>query len=213
MAVEPVVPAPDASSPDACRRPGWIALARHGEPALSRRVTLNAEGYRRWWATYEEGGILPDQEPPADLRAVAQSACVVLASSRRRAVETARAVVGDRPLAPDPLFIEAPLPPPPLPRWLRTGPKTWGFVSRCIWWFLRWTPPGEETRAEAEARASRACDRLEATARTEGDVLLFAHGFFNAMLSRELKRRGWRQAQGRGWAYWSVKRFEPPASA
>lgn len=44
----------DHKSPPA--RPGVITLARHGEPALSRKVTLNAPQYGDWWARYEEGG-------------------------------------------------------------------------------------------------------------------------------------------------------------
>ena len=45
-------------------RAGAIVLARHGEPALCRQVKLVADGYRRWWATYEEGGLLCGQQPP-----------------------------------------------------------------------------------------------------------------------------------------------------
>jgi broad specificity phosphatase PhoE len=203
MAAEPVQPTP-LSRP---RPPGSITLARHGEPALSRRVKLDAEGYRRWWALYEEGGILPGQTPPDGLLALARRADVIFASTRRRAVETAEAVVGGRTFVRDPLFIEAPLPPPPLPRLVRLDPKAWGVVSRMVWWFLRWSPPGEEDRALAEVRAREAADRLVRAAETEGEVLLVAHGFFIAMLSRELRKRRWRMTENRGYAYWAVKRF------
>ena len=201
----PLPAAPSSSSRP--RLPGSITLARHGEPALSRRISLTAEGYRRWWAAYEEGGILAGQAPPQDLLHLTRDAQVVFASTRRRALETAEAVAAGRSFAADPIFIEAPLPPPPFPAMLRMNPKTWGFVSRCAWWFLRYSPPGEENRAVAEARAREACDRLVRTAETEGDVVLVAHGFFNAMLARELKKRRWRKVEDRGYAYWAIKRF------
>ena len=46
---------------------GAIVLARHGEPALSRKIKLDARAYDRWWAAYEAGGILPGQVPPSEL--------------------------------------------------------------------------------------------------------------------------------------------------
>ena len=206
MAAHPVVPSP--SPPDvAPRLPGSITLARHGEPALSRRISLDADGYRRWWAAYEEGGILDGQAPPEGLLRLTRDAEVIYASTRRRALETAQAVSAGKPFASDPIFIEAPLPPPPFPSLVRMDPKTWGFVSRCAWWFLRYSPPGEENRAVAEARAREACDKLVRTAETEGDVVLIAHGFFNAMLTRELKKRHWKKVEDRGYAYWAIKRF------
>jgi hypothetical protein len=43
---------------------GSIVLARHGEPALSRKIRLTARQYLDWWARYEAGGLLPGQSPP-----------------------------------------------------------------------------------------------------------------------------------------------------
>ena len=187
------------------RRPGSITLARHGEPALSRRIRLDAAGYRRWWAAYEEGGILPGQTPPDGLLALAREADVIFASTRRRAVETAHAVVGGKAFVRDPLFVEAPLPPPRLP-WMRFGPRTWGVLSRTAWWLGGHA--GEESRPAAQARAREAADRLVRAAETQGRVLVLAHGFFNHMVGRELRKRGWRLAEDRGYRYWSLRRFE-----
>lgn len=188
------------------RRPGAVILARHGEPALSRRVRLNADGYRRWWAAYEEGGILPGQTPPPALVEAAAGAHVVRVSTRRRAIETARAVLCGRDFSLDPVLIEAPLPPPPFPAFLRLKPRTWGFVSRfCWWWFDHHA--GEESQRQATARARAVADDLIARAGAGGDVMVFAHGFFNAMVGRELKRRGWRLSSNGGFGYWSARRY------
>ncbi len=201
-----------ASEPDRptdARRPrlGSITLARHGEPALSRRIRLNADGYRRWWAAYEEGGILPGQVPPEGLLRSAREADVIVASPRRRAVETAETVAAGRAFGRDPVFIEAPLPPPALPPGVRLSPKTWGFLARVAWWFFGHTE-GQESRAEAQARTADAVDRLVGLAEREGDVLVLAHGFFNTMLARELRRRGWRMVEHEGYGYWGRRRFE-----
>lgn len=188
-------------------RTGAILLARHGEPALSRRVKLNAEGYRRWWAKYEEGGLLPGQAVPAALTASAGEAERVFTSTRPRSIETARAVCPGRATQADAVFIEAPLPPPNFPSWIRLSPRQWGVISRFWWWWFN-HHAGEESRPQAEVRASRAADRLIGHAEQGEDVLVVAHGFFNAMIGVELRRRGWRCTSDKGYRYWSTRRFE-----
>ncbi len=105
------------------------------------------------------------------------------------------------------MFIEAPLPPPALPPGVRLSPKTWGFLARVAWWFFGHTE-GQESREAAQARTADAVDRLVGLAEREGDVLVLAHGFFNTMLARELRRRGWRMVEHEGYGYWGRRRFE-----
>lgn len=195
-----------APVPAAARR-GSITLARHGEPALSRRVKLDAAGYRRWWAKYEEGGLLEGQTPPELLKDCADCATVVYSSTRKRAVETARAVCGDKVFSMEDLFIEAPLPPPSLPGWLKFSPRTWGVIAR-FWWWMFDHHEGQETRDQAKTRAKAAADRLVATAEEGRDVLVLAHGFFNGMVGVELTKRGWRCVRDEGFQYWSARTFE-----
>ena len=183
-----------------------IALVRHGEPALSRKVSLTSSGYRDWWATYEEGGILTDQSPPDSLKAYGAKAGSLFVSTRRRAIETARAIVGERPFTPDPLFIEAPLPPPPLPDFMTFTPPYWGVIARTAWWFGY--GEGDETRQQAEVRASRAAETLNEAATANGPVLLVAHGYFNNMIGNALKRQGYRLTEDQGFKYWATRRFE-----
>jgi broad specificity phosphatase PhoE len=194
-----------ATSVPAPPKPGAILLTRHGEPALSRRVKLDSEGYRRWWALYEEGGLLAGQTVPARLAESAAGA-VVISSTRRRSLETARALRGDGEFVSEALMIEAPLPPPRLPSFLRFSPRTWGVISRIFWWLGH--SQGEETRQQAQDRARRAADRLIGLAEQGRDVLVLAHGYFNAMVGFELKRRGWRLASDHGFGYWCARRFE-----
>ena len=184
-----------------------MTLARHGKPALSRACRLNAEEYRHWWSVYEEGGILPGQTPPPTIVAVGSTADVIVASTRRRAIETAQMVADGKPIQTDSVFIEAPLPPPGLPGFIRLNPRIWGFVSRFLWWFFN-HHHGEESRGQSQVRAKQAADQLIHIAETGRDVLLIAHGFFNRVIEIELKRAGWRRVSGRGYKYWSTKRYE-----
>jgi broad specificity phosphatase PhoE len=203
MAGFPSVDAP-VQSP---KRAGAIVLARHGEPALSRKVRLTAREYREFWARYEVGGILPGQSPPALLIAGVKGAGAVISSTRLRSIESAQALVGDREFVRDPILIEAPLPPPNLPSWVRLSPKIWGFLARFWWWYFN-HHEGAETRRQAEARADRAAAMLVGEAAAGHDVVVLAHGFFNFMIGRSLRRMGWRMTDSQGFKYWSTRRFE-----
>jgi broad specificity phosphatase PhoE len=195
----------DAPKPGA-PKPGAIVLARHGEPALSRKVKLTAAQYREFWAKYELGGILPGQDPPARLRHFVRECGVLVSSTRRRAIESARVLVGEREFPHHEVLIEAPLPPPNLPSWVRLSPKTWGFITRVLWWYLD-HHHGEEGRYQAEVRADRAAALLIELSAGGDTVVVLAHGFFNHLIGRALRKRGWNLVESEGYRYWSIRRF------
>jgi broad specificity phosphatase PhoE len=188
-------------------RHGAIILARHGEPALSRKVKLTAAGYREFWANYEVLGILPGQTPPQELRAFVESCGTLVSSTRLRSIESAQKLAGERPFDRHDVLIEAPLPPPNLPGWIKLSPSVWGFLARFWWWFFN-HHEGQETRTEAEIRAERAAALLIGLAAGGEDVVVLAHGFFNYMIGRALRRMGWKLVKSEGYKYWSTRRFE-----
>lgn len=188
-------------------RVGAIILTRHGEPDLSRKVRLNAVAYAAWWGRYEAMGLKPGQSAPDTLRAVAKDA-VLICSTRQRSIESGQAVADGRAFETDVALIEAPLPPPNWPAWLKLRPRIWGVVAR-FWWYFFNHHAGQETRAQAEVRAAGVAERLIAIAGQGQDVLVVAHGFFNTMIGMALRRRGWRLTQDQGYRYWSSRRFEP----
>lgn len=190
---------------------GAVILARHGEPALSRRVLLTAKGYRDWWARYEEGGLKPGQVPPPELVALAREAGAVFSSTRERSIQSARAICGECAFVSDRLFIEAPLPSPPIPGAIRFSPKWWGVVSRICWGVFNYHD-GQESHAQARVRAGQAARMLEDHAAGGADVVLIAHGYFNFMIGRALVLHGWRREVDQGFSYWSSRRFAPPPS-
>jgi broad specificity phosphatase PhoE len=196
---------PKASVPQA--RPGAIVLTRHGEPVLSRKVRLNAREYREFWARYEVLGLAPGQSPPNLLLDFVERCGVLVSSIRPRSIESATALARGRDFSQHAILVEAPLPPPNWPDWLKLPPNVWGFLARFWWWFFN-HHQGGETRRQAEARAAEAATMLEALAARGEDVVVTAHGFFNFMIGRALRRRGWRLAHSEGWKYWSMRRFE-----
>ena len=186
---------------------GAIILARHGEPALSRKVMLSAAEYRAVWANYEIGGIVPGQMPPDRLRKFVAECGSLVSSTRLRAIQSARTMVGEREFPHHEILIEAPLPPPNFPSWFKLSPKLWGFVARVWWWFFN-HHQGQENRAEAEARADQAAAMLIGLAAGGETVVVLAHGFFNHLIGRSLKKLGWKLVESEGYKYWSMRRFE-----
>ena len=185
---------------------GRIITARHGRPDMPRDVTISAREYGDWWAGYDASGLAPDQTPPDSLIALAQGAANIVSSTLPRAIETAAAVTRrTRHVPQDVLYVEAPLPPPPLP-FLKLRPGQWGVVSRTFW-FFGYTPAGVESHRGSWRRVAEIADRLEALA-AEGDVLLCAHGYLNWMIDRRLRAIGWDRAEREGANdYWSWRTY------
>ncbi|MGF1544224.1 MAG: histidine phosphatase family protein [Parvularculaceae bacterium] len=186
--------------------PGRIITVRHGRPDLSRDMVITSREYGDWWAAYDRSGLAPGEEPPTGLLSLARNAPTVMSSPLPRAVETAAKVADARSVPADALYVEAPLPPPPVPL-LKLRPGQWGVVSRAFW-VMGYAPGDVESHAETWARVGRAAARLAAVA-ADGDVVLCAHGYFNWMVDRDLRRRGWRRvAQTGGNHFWSWRVYD-----
>ncbi|MDV6330154.1 phosphoglycerate mutase family protein [Asticcacaulis sp. 201] len=188
---------------------GAITLVRHGEPNLSRRVKFDWRGYEAWWAKYDQAGLLAGQTPPPLLHDFARDARYIYSSTLRRSIETARAVCGERAFESLDMLIEAPLPPPHFPSFIKLSPNSWGwgFMARVWWWYFN-VHQGLESRDQAKKRARAAAEFLMERAREGGDVLVLAHGFFNLMISIELKKMGYIKALEQGFKYWGCRRYE-----
>ncbi|MCG8442051.1 MAG: histidine phosphatase family protein [Caulobacterales bacterium] len=188
---------------------GAIILARHGRPALDRKVTCDWRGFADWWRAYDAGGLADGQSAPSDLVEAAAGADVIYSSVLQRSRETAREAAPDREVRADPIFVEAPLPAPPLPG-LRMRPDHWNVIARVAWWLG--FSGGLESRVAAERRADDAAERLIAHAERGEVVLVCAHGWFNRMMRPSLQARGWRCVRDGRDSYWSFRRYERPSS-
>ena len=196
-------PAPDVQAARAKRGP--LIISRHGRPKLNRNEgpRLTWQEYVDWWAAYEAGGLAEDQQPPEKLISMVADAQLVLTSERLRAQQTAAMAAPHMTAIPFDLFNEAPLPPP---RWrVKFLPRTWNFFARSAW--MLGHSLGDETSKEAWVRAGHATDALHEHAR-HGKVYLAAHGWFNRMLRKELRKKGWRCTHDGGNAYWSYRMYE-----
>lgn len=178
-----------------------IYLIRHGRPAMPPGDLVSQRGFAAWQMACDDAGLLDKPTRPA--RRAAKDAVRVFASPRRRARESAEALVTDREIetmagAGEPYIPHADV------DWPRMAPTTWAVVLRTAWLagYARNARPMTEAR---DAAAKVADDLVAATA--DGPVLLVAHGIVNAFVGRELRKRRWTGPRMPARGYWSTMRF------
>jgi broad specificity phosphatase PhoE len=64
--------------------------------------------------------------------------------------------------------------------------------------------PGIENYAAARERAIKAADILVSKVKHGGAVALVAHGYFNAMIGRQLRKRGFERTGSHRVHYWNA---------
>jgi broad specificity phosphatase PhoE len=182
-----------------------IILIRHGRPAIEPRPRTSHRGFRQYIDAYEAAGLDPSSAPPGELSDLVAELDRVFTSGRPRADESARALAPNAELIADPLFGEAPLASPRIPLLRMRVPK-WAIVARILW-HAGFHPEIENYR-RARRRASHAADILIARARDDGVAVLVAHGYFNLMIGRELRRRGFARSGSHRVRYWNAVIYE-----
>lgn len=183
-----------------------IILVRHGRPAISTDHTTCHSGFSAYIDAYEAAGLDPASAPPEELQELARELSAVFTSSRPRSQESAKAIAPHAELIPDTLFEEAPLAPPRIPL-IKLGVPAWAVMSRILW-HAGYHPEIENYR-RTKQRAKAAADILTFKAQEDGGTsVLVAHGYFNAMIGRELSRRGFRQTGRHRVRFWNAVVYE-----
>src|ERR1700744_680717 len=198
---------PDTSLPHSVPKGARIILVRHGRPALPLRPRTSHHGFRDYIDAYEAAGLDPESLPPQELSDLVKELDHVFTSDRPRSHESARALAPHAELQADPLFAEAPLASPRIPLLKMRVPK-WAVMARVLW-HAGYHPEIENYR-KAKHRAAEAAEGLIKRAGQEGQTALVAHGYFNLMIGRELRRRGFRKTGSHRVTYWNAVIYELP---
>lgn len=194
-------------SHDATDAGARIILVRHGRPAIPMEGRTSHHGFRDYIDAYEAAGLDPESMPPEELQELAKGLSAIFTSGRPRSQDSARVLAPHAKLIADPLFVEAPLASPRIPL-LKLGVPAWAVVSRILW-HAGYHPEIENYR-RAKARARKAADILIGRAREEGAAALVAHGYFNAIIGRELARRGFRKTGSHRARFWNAVVYRFP---
>ena len=182
-----------------------IVLIRHGQPDIALSPRTRHRGFAGYIHDYEAAGLAPASLPPQELAALVKELDSVFTSGKPRAHQSAQRLAPHARLVAEPVFVEAPLASPPVPL-LRLKVASWAVASRILW-HLGFAPGIENVRG-ARARAVRAADMLVARAQQAGTAVLVAHGYFNWMIGRELKKRGFTRSGMHQARYWNTVIYE-----
>lgn len=185
--------------------PTRIILIRHGRPAIDVAPRTSHGGFRTYIDDYEAAGLDPTSAPPEELQDLIKELGAVFTSGKPRAHESAKALLPNAELIADPLFVEAPLASPHIPLLKMKVPK-WAVVARILW-HAGYHPEIENYR-RAKSRAIAAADILMRRAREDGRAALVAHGYFNLMIGRELRHRGFTKTGSHRAQYWNAVIYE-----
>jgi len=184
-----------------------IILVRHGRPAIATRPRTSHHGFRDYIDAYEAAGLDPESAPPEELQDLVRELSAIYTSGKPRSQESARALAPKAELIADPLFAEAPLASPRIPL-LKLRVPAWAVMSRILWHVGY--HPEIENYADAKQRAREAADVLIARALEDGTTALVAHGYFNAIIGRELARRGFRKTGSHRARFWNAVTYAQP---
>ncbi|HEY1709261.1 MAG TPA: histidine phosphatase family protein [Rhizomicrobium sp.] len=182
-----------------------IVLVRHGQPAIDAAPRTSHRGFRDYIDAYEAAGLAPGSAPPEELQDLLKELTAVFTSGKPRAQESAAKLAPNAELIADPLFAEAPLAAPRIPLLRMKVPK-WAVVARILW-HAGYHPEIENYR-KSKHRASAAADILIARARQQGATALVAHGYFNFLIGRELRHRGFVTSGSHRVHYWNAVAYE-----
>jgi len=182
-----------------------VILIRHGQPAIALSPRASHHGFSDYIDAYEAAGLDPASLPPRELADLIKELRSVFTSGRARSDQSARALAPHAELIADPLFAEAPLASPPIPL-LKMRVRKWAVMSRILW-HAGYHPQIENFR-KARQRARRAADLLVSKAQADGTVVLVAHGYFNAMIGRQLRKRGFLRTGSHRVRYWNAVIYE-----
>jgi broad specificity phosphatase PhoE len=181
-------------------------LVRHGKPTVATGQRTSHHGFRRFIDVYEEAGLDPQSAPPEDLLDLVGELNAVFTSHSPRAQDSARVLAPQAELVADPLFAEAPLAAPRIPL-LKMKIPLWAVMARVLW-HAGYHPEIENYR-RAKHRAVTAADILIArTKENDGMAALVAHGYFNAMIGRILRKRGFKRSGSHRARFWNAVLYE-----
>jgi broad specificity phosphatase PhoE len=179
-----------------------IVLVRHGKPAIESSHSTGHDGFRQYIDGYQEAGLDPVSMPPDELLGLVEGLNALHTSGSPRAKDSARILSPEAKIIADPLFAEAPLAAPRIPL-LKMKVAIWAVLARIMW--HAGYHPQIENYSRVRSRANQAADRLiDSALSNDGTAVLVAHGYFNAMIGRILRKRGFRRTGSHRIRFWNA---------
>jgi len=177
-----------------------ITLIRHAKVDIDNSKKINSLLLQQWIKEYDFAPIETRSLPPQETIYLAKNADIVLVSSLRRSLDSAK-VLGVDVTEQNGIFNEAAIPEVKFPL-LKLKPKTWLVILRIL---LLFGLGKKDTSLKASTlRAKEASQKLISLSTTHDHIALVGHGGMNWLISKELKKEGWKPEGKESHENWSA---------
>lgn len=166
-----------------------ISLITHG-PVNIPSYFMSIKAFHLWLEQYKQAELASDRTCPTKTADIVRQAKRVVTSDATCTVQSAATLVSSLSFVQNNLFREISIPGQlPIVPWLKLKPSAWMMLSRTLW--LAGYSDKAESYKQAEQRAQQAADLLIGYALCDYKIALIGHGFFNSMIAKELRKKGW----------------------
>ncbi|WP_342046675.1 histidine phosphatase family protein [Bacillus sp. OTU530] len=169
-----------------------ISLITHG-PVNVPSYFMSTTAFHLWWEQYKQAELVLNSTFPTKTTDIVRQAKRVVTSDATCAVQSAASFISSLSFVQNNLFREISVPRclPTVP-WLKLKPSAWMMLSRALWLAdCSNNSDYTESYKQAEQRAQQAADLLIGYALCDSKIVLIGHAFFNAMIAKELRKKGW----------------------
>ncbi|KEZ51597.1 histidine phosphatase family protein [Metabacillus indicus] len=167
-----------------------ISLIRHGKSQCIDNEPMMICSFKNWVQKYDDDGVFEEDEYPSESIKIISKVRFVFTSDLKRSIQSAHILSSNSHIISDPVFREAELPCTKKKLCgLKLSPTTWTIILRILWVF------GYSKNCEsykcAKNRARMGAEVLIKHAEEHHHAALVGHGFFNMMIAKELRGKGW----------------------
>ncbi|WML44837.1 histidine phosphatase family protein [Neobacillus sp. PS3-40] len=183
-----------------------ISLIRHGKSKLIENDKITGMEFKNWVEKYDHYGVFEESTYPQKTLRKMATTNLVITSDLKRSVDSANLLNPKTKVISDALFRETELPIHSTGLFgIKFNPTIWTVILRLLWF------SGYSNKCEslslAKYRAIKASEQLIDYANEYNTVVLVGHGFFNMLIAKELKRKGWKGERKTGAKHWSCTTY------
>lgn len=183
-----------------------ISLIRHGKSQLIDNEKIAFEEFKKWVEKYDLYGVNEEPIYPVMTLEKVSTAKLVITSNLKRSVVSAMLLGSKAKPISEPLYRETELPAPPKILFnVKLKPNTWIIILRLLW--LSGYSNKCESLRKARVRAKEASQQLMDYANEHKMIVLVGHGFFNMLIAKELKKKGWNSKRKVGAKHWNCTTY------
>ena len=164
-----------------------ITLIRHAKVDIDNSKKINSLLLKTWIDAYDTAPIHTESLPSKETVALVQNANVVLTSTLRRAIDSAK-VLGVEVDEKNELFNEADIPEVNMP-YVKLKPKSWLVILRLM--LLFGLGKKDASLKASKKQAMLAVEHLLSLSEEHENIVLVGHGGMNWLIGKALVKKGW----------------------